>query len=67
MCMWGTPQFPGEMDPYAKRLLLFAPDCSYWPKIAREWDNAILMPVEDGKGLRDVSYQSMLDMIYNSI
>lgn len=67
MCMWGTPQFPGEMDPYAKRLLLFAPDCSYWPKIAREWDNAILMPVEDGNGLRDVSYQSMLDMIYNSI
>ena len=67
MCMWGTPQFPGEMDPYAKRLLLFAPDCSYWSRIAREWDNTILRPVASGKGLGDVSYQSMLDTIGNSI
>ncbi|MDO4621208.1 MAG: vWA domain-containing protein [Lachnospiraceae bacterium] len=67
MIMWGTAQYPGEIDPYAKRLLLFAPDCSYWSRIAREWDNTILMPVASGKGLHDVTYQSMLNTISNSI
>lgn len=67
MCMWGTPQFPGEMDPYAKRLLLFAPECSYWSKIAEEWESAIITPVANGRGLDEVSYQCLLDTISNSI
>ena len=67
ICMWGTPQLPGEMDPYAKRLLLFAPDCSYWSRIAREWDNTFFIPVASEYGLGGVSYQSMLYAIGNSI
>lgn len=67
LCMWGTPQFPGEMDPYSKRLLLFAPNTSYWQRIAKEWDNTVLMPVASATGLRDVTYQSVLDTVGNSI
>lgn len=67
LCMWGTAQFPGEMDPYAKRLLLFAPNKGYWQRIAKEWENTVLMPVETAKGLRDVTYQSVLDTVGNSI
>lgn len=32
--MWGDEDDPGEMDYNAKRLLLFAPDVSYWHTIA---------------------------------
>ena len=67
MCMWGTQKFRGEMDPYAKRLLLFAPDNSYWSRIAREWNNTVFRSVTSGIGLGDVSYRSMLDTIGNSI
>lgn len=65
--MWGTDGYPGEMDQYAKRLLLFAPDCEAWAQIAREWNQVVLRPVVSDKGLGDVSYQEMLDKISNSI
>lgn len=67
LCMWGTAQFPGEMDPFAKRLLLFAPKMGYWERIAKEWENTVMLPVSTANGLRDVTYQSVLDTVGNSI
>ncbi|MBR5048998.1 MAG: VWA domain-containing protein [Erysipelotrichaceae bacterium] len=65
--MWGFTQYPGEMDTYAKRLLLFAPDEGWWQRIRTEWENTILRPAARDTGLQDVSYTEMLDTIANSI
>lgn len=65
--MWGFGQYPGEMDSYAKRLLLFAPDDGWWHRIRTEWENTILRPADPDGGLEDVGYAEMLDTIANSI
>ena len=65
--MWGYTQFPGDMDPYAKRLLLFAPDEGWWQRIRTEWENCVLRPADLEGGLSDVTYGEMLDTIVNSI
>lgn len=65
--MWGDGQTPGEMNYSAKRLLLFAPETSYWQRIANEWENVILHPAREAGGLSDVTYSIMLDTIVNSV
>lgn len=65
--MWGDEDAPGEMDYQAKRLLLFAPDQSFWHTIARGWENAVIRTTGVDEGLSDVSYQVMLDTIVNSV
>lgn len=64
--MWGHGQYRGEMDQSAKRLLLFAPDESYWKKIRRGWNNCVLR-IPQELGLQDVTYSEMLNTIANSI
>ncbi len=65
--MWGDKQNPGEMDNRAKRLLLFAPDTSYWKRIKEQWNNTVLNPVEEATGLQGVSYEYMINTIVNSV
>ena len=65
--MWGNKSYPGEMNNTAKRLLLFTPDTSFWHTIKECWNNAVLAPVEESTGLKDVTYQYMLNMIQNSV
>ena len=65
--MWGDEDFPGEMDFSAKRLLLFAPDNSYWHTIKNTWDNVVIRPAREATGLEDLSYQAMLNTIVNSV
>ncbi len=65
--MWGDEDSQGEMDYQAKRLLLFAPDQSFWHTIARGWENAVIRTTKEDKGLGDISYQVMLDTIVNSV
>ena len=65
--MWGYAQYPGEMDAYGKRLLLFAPDSGWWLRIRTEWDNCIIRPAAPDRGLSEISYGEMLDTITNSI
>lgn len=65
--MWGNSSFPGEMDNRAKRLLLFAPDTSFWHTIKECWNNAVLTSAEEARGLADVSYQYMINTIVNSV
>ena len=65
--MWGNGEFPGEMDNKAKRLLLFAPDTSFWHTIKNCWNNSVLAPVEEAHGLQDVTYQYMSNAIVNSV
>ena len=65
--MWGNSSYPGEMDNKAKRLLLFAPDTSYWHTMKECWNNAVMAPVEEANGLQDITYQYMLGVIVNSV
>ena len=65
--MWGNEQFPGEMENKAKRLLLFAPDTSFWHTIKECWNNAVLAPAEEAHGLQDITYQYMINTIVNSV
>lgn len=65
--MWGDEDDPGEMDYQAKRLLLFAPNESYWSKIANNWENVVIRTAQEATGLQDISYQVMLDTIVNSV
>lgn len=65
--MWGTKAYPGEMDNSAKRLLLFAPDVSFWHTIKECWNNVVLSPAGESTGLEDVAYQYMINTIVNSV
>ena len=65
--MWGDEDDPGEMDFQAKRLLLFAPDVSFWHTISNCWENTVIRTAKEATGLNDVSYQAMLDTIVNSV
>lgn len=65
--MWGDGQYPGVMNYSAKRLLLFAPQTSYWQRIADEWENVIMHTAAEAGGLSDVTYNIMLDTIVNSV
>lgn len=65
--MWGDKDFPGEMDFHSKRLLLFAPRTTYWEKISSQWENSVIRDVESDSGLKDVTYQVMMNTIYGSI
>ena len=65
--MWGNKTYPGEMSDKAKRLLLFAPDTSFWHTIKESWNNVVLAPVEEAKGAQNISYQYMINTIVHSI
>ena len=65
--MWGNKAFPGEMDNSAKRLLLFAPDTTFWDRISEGWNNVVLSPAEEATGLENVAYQYMINTIVNSV
>ena len=65
--MWGDEDNAGEMDYMAKRLLLFAPNESYWKKISFGWENTVIRDVAADRGLQDVTYQVMIDTIANSV
>lgn len=64
--MWGDEDKPGIMNYSAKRLLLFAPDVTFWHTIAC-WDNTMITSVERAAGLSDITYQFMLDVIFNRV
>lgn len=65
--MWGDEDNPGEMNYQAKRLLLFAPNTSYWETMQKCWENAVLRTAHEATGLQDISYQVMLDTIVHSV
>lgn len=58
--MWGDVYFPGEMDNIAKRLLLFAPDTSFWHTINEAWNNSVIKPISDSS---DLTCRSIMDAL----
>ena len=64
---WGFGQDSKYMNQYAKRLILFTPNESYWSEIATNWDNVVHIELISGKGLKDCNYEYILDGICNTI
>ncbi len=74
---WGNAQLPSEyIDSSAKRLVLFAPAIvkskgeeieTMWNVISENWDNTIHYPSEAGKGLEDVDYNTIIDIVSNTV
>ena len=64
--LWGYGD-EGVMDSHAKRLLLFAPNVTYWSAIASDWENVVLRDVQMDNGLQEISYRTMMDTIASSV
>ncbi|MBR4308604.1 MAG: VWA domain-containing protein [Oscillospiraceae bacterium] len=56
-----------DMNPNAKRLILFAPDENHWDYISRNWDNVVHYPSTAGNGLAEKSYKEILNAIAQSV
>ena len=64
---WWEDEQSGKMRKAAKRLIVFAPDASAWTEIGTTWNNTIHYPAKAGEGLSDVDYDTIMQLIVNSI
>lgn len=60
--MWGQ-----LMNGSFKRLILFTPDVTPWKMIGEDWDNVVHHTGQAGAGLKDTDYNSIIEVILNSI
>ena len=56
-----------EMDDYAKRLIIYAPDTNYWNYISENWEKVYHVPSAAGDGMSEHDYGEILDLITNTI
>ncbi len=64
---WGDKQNAGFVDQHAKRLILFAPDDTYWNTVSDTWDNVIHHQSVAGCGIEEFDYSQIIDSISNTI
>jgi len=51
----------------ARRLVLFAPDMYPWPTIGDSWAQTLFLPSKAGEGLAEVEYDTILEVLANSV
>ncbi len=51
----------------ARRLIIFGPDAYPWNVLSDAWGQVVYLPSQAGKGLEDVEYDTILNVIANSI
>lgn len=56
-----------NMDDYAKRLIIYAPDTNYWNYISENWEKVYHVPSAAGNGMSEHDYSEIMDMITNTI
>ena len=56
-----------EMEPRAKRLLLFAPEVEPWSTDMCDWDNCFLTASQAGAGCSDTDIEQCIHVLVNSI
>lgn len=56
-----------EMDFFAKRLVLFAPNEEGWTYVKNHWDNVLHTASVAGNGLAETSYEEILNSVVNSV
>jgi len=64
---WNGDGQAGGMEPSAKRLLLFAPDGDPWSSLGTHLEYAIHYPSQAGHGIADHDFDSILELIANSV
>lgn len=55
------------MDNAAKRLLLFAPECTPWVEISDDWNRTLFFPSEAGEGLEEWEMDEIVNTIAHSL
>ena len=56
-----------EMDEYAKRLIIYAPDTNYWNYISENWEKVYHVPSAAGDGMSEHDFGEILDLITNTL
>lgn len=56
-----------EMDDYAKRLIIYAPNTNYWNYISENWEKVVHVHSSAGDGMSEQKYSEILDVIANTI
>ena len=56
-----------EMNDYAKRLIIYAPDTNYWNYISENWEKVYHVHSVAGAGMSEQNYSEILDLITNTI
>ena len=47
--------------------MLFAPDMYPWPTIGDNWSQTVFLPSKAGEGLAEVEYDTILEVLANSV
>lgn len=63
---WGDSQNQTFISDAAKRLVLFAPSKPYWDQVTNTWNNVIHYSSTAGEGLKEFTYNEIIDAICNS-
>lgn len=56
-----------EMDDYAKRLIIYAPNTNYWNYISDNWEKVYHVASVAGDGMSEHNYSEILEMISSTI
>lgn len=56
-----------EMDDYAKRLIIYAPNTNYWNYISENWEKVVHVYSSAGDGMSEQKYGEILNVIANTI
>jgi len=56
-----------KLNQVARRLVLIAPDIYPWPTIGDSWAQTLFLPSKAGEGLSEVEYDTILEVIQNSV
>lgn len=55
-----------DMDSYAKRLIIYAPNTNYWNYISDNWDKVVHVDSAAGAGMAEYEYGEILNTIANT-
>lgn len=66
---WGYGEYDAGtvMDQRAKRLVLFTPNLESWNTIRDNWNQVVHVESAASKGIRDVDYETMMNVVAESI
>jgi len=63
---WESPQ-DSMLRNEAKRLVIFAPDGPEWSQLVENWNQTIFYESKAGQGLKDFEFDTILDLLVQSI
>lgn len=64
---WWCDAQTGKMDPRAKRMIVFAPECPEWNEVCEEFPMVFYKAVEPGAGLADLEKEILFKTLCGTI